>query len=186
MPASSSPKRGTVLVADDDPVMRLLMLEMLAQVGLDAIEAVDGAQAVQLAAERNPDLILLDVDMPHMDGFAACAAIRRAEVGNIRDGVSVPIVMVTGGDDLEAVTRAYEVGATDFVRRVLAERRDGGSGILLISEDLDEIQAMADRVLVLYEGRIVLECPAGDTDVTELGLAMAGVGGGTALEGGAG
>jgi diguanylate cyclase (GGDEF)-like protein len=117
MPASSSPKRGTVLVADDDPVMRLLMLEMLAQVGLDAIEAMDGAQAVQLAAERNPDLILLDVDMPHMDGFAACAAIRRAEVGNIRDGVSVPIVMVTGGDDLEAVTRAYEVGATDFVSK---------------------------------------------------------------------
>ena len=113
MPASSSPKRGTVLVADDDPVMRLLMLEMLAQVGLDAIEAVDGAQAVQLAAERNPDLILLDVDMPRMDGFAACEAIRRAE----KDGVSVPIVMVTGGDDLEAVTRAYEVGATDFVSK---------------------------------------------------------------------
>jgi len=113
MPASSSPKRGTVLVADDDPVMRLLMLEMLAQVGLDAIEAVDGAQAVQLAAERQPDLILLDVDMPRMDGFAACEAIRRAE----KDGVSAPIVMVTGGDDLEAVTRAYEVGATDFVSK---------------------------------------------------------------------
>ncbi|GAB3384286.1 putative bifunctional diguanylate cyclase/phosphodiesterase [Massilia agri] len=113
MPASSPLKRGTVLVADDDPVMRLLMLEMLAQVGLDAIEAADGAQAVQLAAERNPDLILLDVDMPRMDGFAACEAIRRAE----KDGVSVPIVMVTGGDDLEAVTRAYEVGATDFVSK---------------------------------------------------------------------
>ena len=113
MPASSSLKRGTVLVADDDPVMRLLMLEMLAQVGLDAIEAVDGAQAVELAAQRHPDLILLDVDMPRMDGFAACEAIRRAE----KDGVSVPIVMVTGGDDLEAVTRAYEVGATDFVSK---------------------------------------------------------------------
>ena len=113
MPASSHPKRGTVLVADDDPVMRLLMLEMLAQVGLDAIEAVDGAQAVELAAAHNPDLILLDVDMPRMDGFAACEAIRRAEL----DGVSAPIVMVTGGDDLEAVTRAYEAGATDFVSK---------------------------------------------------------------------
>ncbi|QOY95945.1 EAL domain-containing protein [Massilia sp. UMI-21] len=114
---SSAPKRGTVLVADDDPVMRLLMLEMLAQVGLDAIEAVDGALAVELAASRAPDLILMDVEMPRMDGFAACEAIRRAERASSADGTGVPIVMVTGGDDLEAVTRAYEAGATDFVSK---------------------------------------------------------------------
>ena len=117
MPASSPPQRGTVLVADDDPVMRLLMLEMLAQVGLDAIEAADGLQAVELAASRNPDLILMDVDMPRMDGFAACAAIRAAEGAKCGDGASVPIVMVTGGDDVEAVTHAYEAGATDFVSK---------------------------------------------------------------------
>jgi len=104
--------RGTVLVADDDPVMRLLMLEMLDGVGLDAIEAEDGEQAVQLARERSPDLILMDVEMPRMDGFAACRAIRDAA-----NGATVPIVMVTGGDDLEAVTNAYEAGATDFVSK---------------------------------------------------------------------
>ncbi|MFC4932276.1 putative bifunctional diguanylate cyclase/phosphodiesterase [Massilia sp. GCM10023247] len=116
MPASPAPQRairGIVLVADDDPVMRLLMLEMLQQVGLDGIEAEDGRQAVALAAERRPDLILMDVEMPHLDGFAACRAIRRAE----GPGVSVPIVMVTGGDDVEAVTSAYEAGATDFVSK---------------------------------------------------------------------
>jgi len=110
---SSPLKRGTVLVADDDPVMRLLMLEMLAQVGLDAIEAADGQAAVELARTRAPDLILMDVEMPRMDGFAACEAIRALAP----DGTSVPIVMVTGGDDLEAVTRAYEAGATDFVSK---------------------------------------------------------------------
>jgi len=113
MPASLQPGRGTVLVADDDPVMRLLMLEMLAQVGLDAIEARDGIEAVALAGTRKPDLVLMDVDMPRMDGFAACGAIRKAE----RDGAGVPIVMVTGSDDIEAVTHAYEVGATDFVSK---------------------------------------------------------------------
>ncbi|MBQ5950325.1 bifunctional diguanylate cyclase/phosphodiesterase [Massilia sp. ST3] len=113
MPATAQPQRGTVLVADDDPVMRLLMLEMLAQVGLDAIEAADGLEAVDLARSRSPDLILMDVDMPRMDGFAACSAIRAQE----RDGASVPIVMVTGGDDVEAVTHAYEAGATDFVSK---------------------------------------------------------------------
>lgn len=111
MPAIST-KRGVVLVADDDPVMRLLMLEMLGQVGLDAIEAEDGQQAVALFESASPDLIMMDVDMPNMDGFSACAAIRALD-----HGASVPIIMVTGGDDIEAVTNAYEVGATDFVSK---------------------------------------------------------------------
>ena len=111
MPASST-KRGVVLVADDDPVMRLLMLEMLAQVGLDGIEAEDGRQALERFQGMAPDLILMDVDMPNMDGFSACREIRRLETG-----AAVPIIMVTGGDDIEAVTNAYEVGATDFVSK---------------------------------------------------------------------
>jgi predicted signal transduction protein with EAL and GGDEF domain/FixJ family two-component response regulator len=111
MPAPST-KRGVVLVADDDPVMRLLMLEMLAQVGLDGIEAENGSEAVALCQNMTPDLILLDVDMPHMDGFLACRKIRQIESGS-----AVPIIMVTGGDDIEAVTNAYEAGATDFVSK---------------------------------------------------------------------
>src|SRR5690348_8939788 len=91
-------KRGTVLVADDDPVMRLLMLEMLNQVGLDVIEAEDGAQALEYARGMAPDLVLLDVDMPGMDGFEVCRAIRQHESGH-----AVPIIMVTGGDELDAV-----------------------------------------------------------------------------------
>jgi diguanylate cyclase (GGDEF)-like protein/PAS domain S-box-containing protein len=112
MAALQSPKRGTVLVADDDPVMRLLMLEMLSQVGLDAIEAADGNAAVASFQHNAPDLVLLDVDMPQMDGFAVCRAIRAVETRT-----TVPIIMVTGGDDIEAVTQAYEVGATDFVSK---------------------------------------------------------------------
>src|SRR5450830_999468 len=108
------PSRGTVLVADDAPVMRLLMLEMLAQVGLDAIEAPDGQAAVASFERHAPDLVLLDVEMPRMDGFAVCRAIRACE----RDrNTTVPIIMVTGGADLEAVTQAYECGATDFVSK---------------------------------------------------------------------
>ena len=110
---SAPTQRVTVLVADDDPVMRLLMLEMLAQVGLDAIEAGDGIEALAQARSSRPDLILMDVDMPRMDGFDACSALRAAE----RDGVCVPVIMVTGSDDIDAVTHAYEVGATDFVSK---------------------------------------------------------------------
>jgi diguanylate cyclase (GGDEF)-like protein len=118
MAAHSSPKRGTVLVADDDPVMRLLMLEMLAQVGLDAVEAEDGPAAIASFRRQPPDLVLLDVDMPNMDGFAVCRAIRALQDQEaLESAATVPIIMVTGGDDLEAVTQAYEVGATDFVSK---------------------------------------------------------------------
>ena len=109
---AASPKRGLVLVADDDPVMRLLMLEMLGQVGLDVIEAEDGVKALAYYQSMAPDLVLLDVDMPAMDGFAVCREIRRLETAH-----TVPVIMVTGGDELEAVTHAYEVGATDFVSK---------------------------------------------------------------------
>jgi predicted signal transduction protein with EAL and GGDEF domain/DNA-binding response OmpR family regulator len=113
-PSSSlnHPAPGIVLVADDDPVMRMLMVEMLSQVGLDAIEAADGEQALAHARAQAPKLIMLDVDMPNMDGFAACRAIRELD-----HGATIPIIMVTGGDDIEAVTSAYEAGATDFVSK---------------------------------------------------------------------
>ena len=112
MTAPLPPPRGLVLVADDDPVMRLLMRQMLTQVGLDVIEAEDGVQALASYKHSGPDLVMLDVDMPALDGFAVCREIRRQEVGG-----TVPIIMVTGGDELEAVTHAYEVGATDFISK---------------------------------------------------------------------
>ncbi|MES2117756.1 MAG: EAL domain-containing protein [Pseudomonadota bacterium] len=112
MASPLSPKRGLVLVADDDPVMRLLMREMLDQVGLDTLEAEDGAQALACYRSMAPDLVLLDVDMPAMDGYAVCRAIRAEETH-----VTAPIIMVTGSDELEAVTLAYEEGATDFVSK---------------------------------------------------------------------
>jgi diguanylate cyclase (GGDEF)-like protein len=99
-------------VADDDPVMRLLMLEMLNQVGLDMVEAEDGVKALACYQALQPDLVLLDVEMPGMDGFDVCREIRKLD-----SHPGVPIIMVTGGDELEAVTHAYEVGATDFVSK---------------------------------------------------------------------
>src|SRR5476649_2599482 len=114
MTAPSSSKRGLVLVADDDPVMRLLMRQMLTQVGLDVIEAEDGVQALACYKHSGPDLVMLDVDMPALDGFAVCREIRRQES---HASGSVPIIMVTGGDELASVTRAYEVGATDFISK---------------------------------------------------------------------
>jgi general nucleoside transport system ATP-binding protein len=71
-------------------------------------------------------------------------------------------------------TRGLDVGAIETVRALLAERRDDGCGILLISEDLDEIRALADRIVVLCDGRVTHRCDAEHADTTTLGLAMAG------------
>ena len=77
-------------------------------------------------------------------------------------------------------TRGLDVGAIETVHRLLLERREGGAGILLISEDLDEILALADRIEVMYEGRIVGSFDATTADVHEIGLLMTGGTSGTA------
>ena len=104
--------RPLVLVADDDPAIRMLIRESLDLSGFDVTEAADGAEAVRLFEAQRPEIVFLDVVMPRLDGYAACEAIRRTPAGEL-----VPVLMLTGLDDLESINRAYEVGATDFVSK---------------------------------------------------------------------
>ena len=71
-------------------------------------------------------------------------------------------------------TRGLDVGAVELAHRLLLERRAAGAAILLISEDLDEVLALSDRVAVLYEGRIVGIADAADADIARIGLLMTG------------
>ncbi len=71
-------------------------------------------------------------------------------------------------------TRGLDVGAIETVHAYLREAAEAGVGVLLISEDLDEILELADRIVVMYEGRILGEFAAGEADVEEIGLLMAG------------
>jgi general nucleoside transport system ATP-binding protein len=71
-------------------------------------------------------------------------------------------------------TRGLDIAATEAVRSLLLQAAARGVGILLISEDLDEILALADRIAVLYEGRVMGVVPRQEADVEELGLLMAG------------
>jgi simple sugar transport system ATP-binding protein len=70
-------------------------------------------------------------------------------------------------------TRGLDVGAIEFVHRRLVEARDSGKGVLLVSLELEEVLSLADRILVIYEGRIVREYPP-DVTEEELGIAMTG------------
>jgi ABC-type uncharacterized transport system ATPase subunit len=71
-------------------------------------------------------------------------------------------------------TRGLDIGATEYVRSELLARRTAGTAVLLVSEDLDELLALADRLIVLYEGRIVGEMRTAEADPDRLGLLMAG------------
>jgi diguanylate cyclase (GGDEF)-like protein len=101
-----------ILVVDDDSGGRRVTRATLAKAGFHVSEAADGQAALDALQAGLPDLVLMDVSMPVMDGFAACAALRRLPGGD-----SVPVIMMTGLDDTESIERAFEVGATDFVTK---------------------------------------------------------------------
>jgi diguanylate cyclase (GGDEF)-like protein len=113
MPDSSdSDKRRLVLVVDDTATIRAMTREVLEREGLEVAEAEDGRRALMAFAERRPDLVLLDVNMPELDGYGACEQIRRQYSDE-----NVPILMMTASEDVESIERAYEAGATDFITK---------------------------------------------------------------------
>ena len=113
---------GSVLIADDDPTVLAMAQAALGLDGHQVTVARDGVQACQLFSMKVPDLVLLDVRMPNIGGFEVCEDLRGRASGE-----RTPIVMLTGSNDAEAVSRAFEAGATDFQTkpldwRVLRER----------------------------------------------------------------
>lgn len=111
-PLHSSDQLPKVLVVDDDMAGLLMSAEALGAAGFDVLEAEDGQIAVEQFVLHRPDVVVMDVIMPRMNGFDSCAAIRKCEGGE-----HVPILMITGLDDVESIQEAYEAGATDFVTK---------------------------------------------------------------------
>ncbi|MDP2903490.1 MAG: EAL domain-containing protein [Methylovulum sp.] len=99
-----------ILVADDDRAIRFVLHDVLERDNYRIEQASTGIQAVALCERHMPDLILMDVMMPEMDGFTACQKIRACP-----EGISVPILMITALDDEQSVERAFAVGANDYI-----------------------------------------------------------------------
>ncbi len=105
---------GTLLVVDDDSVTRTTLARVLSKAGYEVREAEDGLEAVELCDQQHPDLVLLDVMMPGLDGFETCRRLRQSA-----DYQRLPIVMMTALDDADAVDQAFHAGATDFITKPL-------------------------------------------------------------------
>jgi DNA-binding response OmpR family regulator/anti-sigma regulatory factor (Ser/Thr protein kinase) len=102
-----------ILVVDDDTLNRFLLVHMLEQQGyMDTFEAEDGAVAIELAKRINPDLVLLDVVMPEMDGYEVATRLKK-----LAGDIYLPIIFITALDDEESLARCLEVGGDDFVAK---------------------------------------------------------------------
>ncbi|WP_394801304.1 ANTAR domain-containing response regulator [Brevibacterium zhoupengii] len=97
-----------VVVAEDEAVIRLDIVEMLREVGYDVVgEAADGESAIRLAEELRPDLVVMDIKMPILDGISAAERIARARIA--------PVVLLTAFSQKELVERARDAGAMAYV-----------------------------------------------------------------------
>src|SRR3954471_13947498 len=101
-----------VLIVDDDAGSRLLMRRALERAGFGVSEAADGTAAVAAVEAGECHAVLMDVEMPSMNGYDACKAIRSKP-----GGAHLPIMMVTGRDDVASINQAYQAGATDFLAK---------------------------------------------------------------------
>ncbi|MYM19193.1 response regulator [Brevibacterium sp. 5221] len=111
--SSAQPIRR-VVVAEDESVIRLDIVEMLREVGYDVVgEAADGESAVRLAEELRPDLVVMDIKMPKLDGISAAERIARARIA--------PVVLLTAFSQKELVERARDAGAMAYVVKPFTE-----------------------------------------------------------------
>ena len=101
-----------VLVADDDPFMRLQLRRAMEEEGYQVVEATNGEQCLADYQRLHPDIVLLDAVMPVMDGFTCCAKLQA-----LLESDRTPILMITGLEDAESVAQAFAAGATDYITK---------------------------------------------------------------------
>jgi PleD family two-component response regulator len=113
-------EKPTVMIVDDDPAAVLILAHHLQYEGFTAVKASSGAECLRMVHESTIDLILLDLMMPEMDGFAVCLALK-----DNPQTARIPIIMVTARDDLAARAEAKRLGVIDFLAKPIFRRQLG-------------------------------------------------------------
>jgi putative two-component system response regulator len=142
-----------VLVVDDHAASRMAAVALLEMQGYEVIEADSGSIVVGLVTEKQPDLILLDVMMPGMDGFEVCQLLKQDEQTRL-----IPVIFVTALDDRRSRIRGIEVGGDDFLtkpfdRVELAARVKSLVQQKRLNEDLDHAEQVLFSIAISIESR---------------------------------
>ncbi len=127
-----------ILVADDDAFIRKLMATVLKSHGFDVILAQDGAEALELMDSQHVDLVVLDVMMPHMDGYTFADTLRQNDC-------NLPILMISARQEVEARRRGFLVGIDDYMTKPVDE-----------AEMILRIKALLRRANIVSQRKIVL------------------------------
>lgn len=103
-------RKSTVLVVEDDSITRVTLVKMLNKIGFATLEAADGAAAMSIAKEKTPDLVLLDLHMPVMDGMEVLKLIREEQTM-----IELPVIICTATNSDESIEIALTRGANDYL-----------------------------------------------------------------------
>lgn len=152
-----------VLIAEDDPLLRMVLHTMLRHAGYDVLLAEDGAQALVLFEREAIDLIMLDVVMPHLTGFDVCRRVRARS--------NVPILLLTSRTHTDDVVHGFELGADDYVSKpfkreellarvkALLRRTQGQQRVLPPTVLVHGLHIDAARQLASLDGRVLKLSP---------------------------
>ena len=105
----------SVLIVDDEPMARTLLRLMLVRAGFEVAEAENGFDALEKVEGNVPDLILLDVMMPGMDGFTVCEKLRARQ-----ETAELPVIMLSAKTDVDSINRGLLVGATKYLTKPIS------------------------------------------------------------------
>ncbi|MBN2162202.1 MAG: response regulator [Pontiellaceae bacterium] len=134
---------GKVLVVDDELPNRLYLRKLLEARGCEVFDTEGGVEALELVSQKAMDLILVDVMMPHMDGFELCGRLREEP-----HAARIPIIMVTAKSKIEDIEMGFELGAMDYIRKPFNPRelvlRVGNA--LALKRSSDELTIWNNRV----------------------------------------
>jgi diguanylate cyclase (GGDEF)-like protein/PAS domain S-box-containing protein len=127
----------TILVVDDAPENIKLLSRIFSKIGYQIQVADNGAQAIEIAQTTHPDIILLDINMPVMDGFEACAQLKEDE-----RTCDIPVIFISALENIDDKAKAFRVGAVDYILKPF---------------EYEEVQARVETHLALRNLRVQLE-----------------------------
>jgi two-component system cell cycle response regulator len=162
-------RRSRVLVADDTESIRTLFRRLLIADGHEVVSAGDGTAALEAVRRHQPDVILLDVGMPAMDGLEVCRRLKSDPATRL-----TPIVLVTGQTDLSDRIRGIEAGADEFLSKPvhpheLRARVRSLSRVKHLIDDLDSAEAAFVTLALTIEG-LIRRCWSSVSRIVKLGL----------------